>query len=144
MRLTLAERFWAKVEKTDGCWFWRGNRSPQGYGQISENDRLVAAHRVSWRFHFGAIPDGLRVLHSCDVRGCVRPSHLFLGTQADNLVDMVRKGRCYNARLSPSNVAEIRRMTLAGVPSPEIAAVFSIHPAHARKVGRRKAWAHVS
>ena len=87
------ERFWAKVEKTDWCWIWTGARSQFGYGNLTTNGKQENAHRVSWEIHFGPIPDGMRVLHACDNPPCVRPFHLFLGTQKDNNRDRETKGR---------------------------------------------------
>ncbi|MHB8742598.1 MAG: HNH endonuclease signature motif containing protein [Sulfuricaulis sp.] len=89
-------RFWSKVEKSDGCWLWRGAIIPKGYGYFHVGGRLgqnLGAHRVSWRITNGEIPKGMFVLHKCDVRNCVRPEHLWLGTAMDNTKDMVAKGR---------------------------------------------------
>lgn len=91
------ERFWSKVERTDTCWIWTASATEYGYGRISwEVDgkkRLFRAHQVSWMLHYGTIPFSLSVLHKCDNPPCVRPDHLFLGTQLDNMRDMVFKGR---------------------------------------------------
>jgi hypothetical protein len=88
--------FWADVRLSDHCWEWVGPIGAGGYGAFGAADRAglpQRAHRASWIIHFGPIPDGLNVLHHCDNRPCVRPSHLFLGTQADNIHDMIAKGR---------------------------------------------------
>lgn len=93
---TESERFWKKVRKSKGCWTWTGSKSRHGYGQLRTGrgkGRLELAPRISWRLANGPIPDGLCVLHKCDNPPCVRPSHLKLGTMADNSADMVRKGR---------------------------------------------------
>lgn len=82
-------------EPNSGCWIWMGSIKPNGYGN-SKVERTRAgemAHRKSWRLHKGPVPEGLLVLHKCDVRCCVNPDHLFLGTYSDNLNDMVSKGR---------------------------------------------------
>lgn len=89
----LLARFWAKVKVGDGCWEWVANRNPAGYGLLKVEGRMMSAHRLSWELLRGRIPDGIQVLHHCDNPSCIRPDHLFLGTQSDNLNDMVRKGR---------------------------------------------------
>jgi|SRR6266567_1315290 len=94
-----ANRFWAKVIKTPGCWKWAAKRYHRfGYGVLATpkskwGRTQIEAHRVSWVLHFGQVPEGLSVLHRCDNPECTRPDHLFLGTTADNLADMRRKGR---------------------------------------------------
>lgn len=96
-RKTLVDLFWEKVEKTGGCWLWRGATNPKGYGRTGVGShRSALAHRLSWNLAHGQIPAGLFVLHRCDTPGCVRPDHLFLGTAADNTADMIRKGRQYS------------------------------------------------
>lgn len=93
------QRFWSKVNKTSNCWEWTGYRQKIGYGSIGVGSRLdgtkraILAHRFSYELHFGPISDGLKVLHTCDNRACVRPDHLWLGTQLDNVRDMIQKGR---------------------------------------------------
>ena len=91
----MADRFWEKVEQTDTCWLWRAAIYPvSGYGAFSHKaHRATGAHRIAWVLTFGAIPEGMQVLHHCDNRPCVRPSHLFLGTQMDNIHDMIHKNR---------------------------------------------------
>ena len=89
------ERFWEKVQKTDGCWLWTGATIAAGYGELAVGQprKPLRAHRLSWEMHHGPIPEGLLVLHHCDVRNCVRPEHLFLGTHQDNMADAYAKGR---------------------------------------------------
>jgi hypothetical protein len=93
MKRTLEERFWEKVQTGAGCWEWLAVRDRRGYGQLGVNGKTRKAHRLSWEINNGPIPDGLFVCHHCDNPGCVRPSHLFLGTHQDNMRDMIEKGR---------------------------------------------------
>lgn len=93
----IADRFWEKVQKSDGCWTWTGSRYHNGYGYLHFGTRTerkpLRAHRVSWELHNGDILDGLWVLHRCDNPSCVRPDHLFLGDRKANMEDCSRKGR---------------------------------------------------
>jgi hypothetical protein len=115
------EQFWAKVQKSDGCWLWTGTKQDSGYGSFSSKHKIVSAHRYVWQITLGRIPKGLCVCHKCDVRLRVRPDHLFLGTLVENTADRHRKGRsaCGErmpaAKLSADKVAEIRR-TFYGTP----------------------------
>lgn len=94
----MEDRFWKMVEKRepDGCWEWQGNVLSDGYGSIrmpGAQGQPVKAHRYSWELHHGPIPEGVLVLHRCDNQRCVRPDHLFLGSQSDNMQDMHNKRR---------------------------------------------------
>ena len=97
---TLKARFWEKVDKTDDCWVWISSKISskpnRGYGRIWVNGKPELAHRISWEIANGPIPKGMQVLHRCDNPSCVRPDHLFLGTQRDNMQDSIEKGRWGN------------------------------------------------
>lgn len=89
--------FWARVAKGDGCWLWTGRVNRDGYGTI-KNTRgarpvMIMAHRFAWEAARGQIPAGLFVLHHCDNPPCVRPDHLYTGTDVDNSRDKVSRGR---------------------------------------------------
>jgi hypothetical protein len=86
-------RFWKYVNKTESCWEWVGARQKFGYGWFLFYKRYMSSHRASWILHYGLIPKGMFVLHHCDNPSCVNPSHLFLGTQKDNIRDGMQKGR---------------------------------------------------
>lgn len=96
---TAEERFWAKVSRgtPDQCWLWTGVLGGNGYGLLHMGSKTVRhparAHRFSWELHNGPIPEGLWVLHKCDVKVCVNPAHLFLGDRTANMRDCAAKGR---------------------------------------------------
>lgn len=106
----IEDRFWGKVDRRglDECWKWLGAKAPHGYGQIgTKSSKHMLAHRFSYELHYGPIPDndtyhGTCVLHKCDNPSCVNPAHLFLGTQSDNVADMIAKGRDNYGRRTPS------------------------------------------
>ena len=91
------ERFWNRVEKSDGCWAWTGDKHPFGYGVIAiivnRHRTRILAHRYSFMLHNGPIHRTDVVMHSCDNPSCVNPAHLSVGTQKDNIQDMMRKKR---------------------------------------------------
>jgi hypothetical protein len=170
IRKPLADRLWAKVNKTADCWLWTGPVHDFGYGRIHhyEGDRLVSgyAHRSSYELAYGAIPDGLFVCHHCDNPRCVRPEHLFLGTQADNIADATRKGRRgYGQRngkythpertprgeangeskLTADQVREIRRRYSAGdVGQRQLAREYGVVKNAIANILHRKTWQHIN
>lgn len=138
---SFVESFWARVEKTDGCWWWRGKRDSNGYGLLrtrGPHRKDVRAHRVSWHLSRGPIPNGLCVCHRCDEPLCVRPDHLFLGTRRDNSQDMVRKGRARgNRRLPPEVVQQVEAAASAGLRHVEIETRYGVKPYTLRFILRR-------
>lgn len=133
------ERFWRnKRVSSDGCWEWQGRLEKNGYGRLRRHrlQRHVSVHRLSWELTFGAIPDGLCVLHRCDNRRCYNPEHLFLGTHKDNVQDMLQKGRSNNARgerhgrakLSDAQVEQMRdQYASGGYTQLDLARAYSVH-----------------
>lgn len=95
MTRDVTERFWSKVDKTGDCWLWTASVGSHGYGQMTIAGRPVTAHRYSAMFHFGMFDRRSWVLHTCDERRCVRPSHLYLGDRQRNIQDMVDRGRSF-------------------------------------------------
>lgn len=82
-------------EPNSGCYLWEGAVGDTGYGVIRREGKNYRAHRYMWRLVYGHIPDNILVCHSCDVKSCVNPAHLFLGTHDDNMADMMQKGGIY-------------------------------------------------
>lgn len=149
----LKQRFWAKVDSSseDGCWNWTASVAGKGYGQIKlpGTRRQAYAHRLSYEFHNGPIPQGLMVLHRCDNPRCVRPDHLFLGTGADNLGDMAAKGRhLYGERNSKHRLTERQVHTIfdlsgAGLSQAKIAKEVGIGQPQVGRILRGERWHHV-
>jgi len=135
-------------QPNDGCWLWEASRNKDGYGLTSVQGASVSAHRASYEIHVGKIPDGICVLHTCDVPACVRPDHLFLGTHTDNMRDMYAKGRQPdqrgegnpNARLTENTVREIRA---APGKQRTIAAKYGITHGMVSMIKNRKKWRHL-
>lgn len=148
--LTPEQRFAAKVTKqSDGCWIYTGNTHPvNGYGSFgvaAGNVRL--AHRYAYELAYGPIPTGLQVCHRCDVRLCVNPEHLFLGTAADNQADKVAKGRQLkgeDAGMAVLTEADVISIRAASGRQIDIARRFGISRANVSLIRSRKAWAHVA
>lgn len=131
--MSMEERFWKRVEKTDGCWLWTGSKAggrDGRYGTIRETGpsrKSAYTHRYSYELHHGPIPDGHVVMHTCDVPACVNPDHLLLGTQGDNVKDMDAKGRRVNTqKITDADRSEIIRRALAGEKQRSIADDFGV------------------
>ena len=133
-------------EPNSGCVLWCGSIKENGYGVVGVGGRgnQGYAHRASYMLHVGPIPAGLHVCHKCDVRACVNPQHLFLGTAAENLADMRSKGRAPagiklgRAKLRPDQVRQIRRDARQ---LKEIAAEYGISEATVSVIRNRIRWA---
>jgi hypothetical protein len=150
---TLEERFWIKVKKAgpDDCWFWQTSCDSSGYGQISDGVRRnKIAHRVSWELEYGPIPEGLSMLHKCDVPTCCNPNHLFLGTTQDNMTDKVSKGREAKgsqhgkSKLIAEDIRKIRARYAGGKTTyRELGELFGVSISAIAKVTDRRTWKHV-
>lgn len=137
---SIAERFWPKVAKgaDDECWLWTASLVPDGYGQMmigrnkAGNPEPETAHVISWELAYGPTTPGMFVCHRCDVRRCVNPKHLFLGTPAENQADMARKNRSAygervaNSKLKAVDIPVIKALRTSGQTQEEVAAQFGI------------------
>lgn len=174
---TALARFWPKVDKSDECWVWTARLDRHGYGKFRPNGAHtseVGAHRVSYAIEHGAIPAGRLVLHHCDNRRCVRPSHLYAGTPAQNTADMDNRGRRvqgniaataargmrnamhngtarrrYGAdnhatRLTVETVLEIRAAFAGGETQGSIGRRLGVPQPHISRIVLRTSWAHVA
>lgn len=124
--LPLSTRIMSGIDKKDDCWIWRGYKGKQGYGVMGISRKSTLAHRASYSAFVGDIPQGMHVLHKCDMPSCVNPEHLFLGTNSDNVADKVSKGRTHE-KLSDAQVREIRRRYVPGL-GRTLAKEFKVSP----------------
>jgi hypothetical protein len=146
----VTDRVWNHVSKADGCWNWTGTKNQGGYGVITDGNLNRLAHRVAWESVNGQIPIGLLVRHSCDNPTCCNPTHLLLGTQADNVRDSVERGRRAvgtrnaRARFNPETVREIRAKHAEGAPMIALAREHGVAFNSIWQIVHRKTWAHVA
>lgn len=152
-----ASRIWSKVTAGDSaqCWPWQGAKSAPrrglAYGKIAVDGVTHYVHRVVWAMTYGPVPDGMRVLHTCDNPPCCNPAHLFLGTHADNMRDREAKGR-HNAprgsghaeaKLTEEAVATIRLRCRNGERQNRLAAEFGVTPFAICAIVNYRSWKHV-
>lgn len=124
-------RFFRHVFITENCWNWTAKKCRFGYGHFYVDNRTILAHRFSWELHNGQIPAGMNVCHKCDNPSCVNPDHLFLGTDQENVDDMINKKRSkLNGRpktLSIEQILEIRKLYDGdGISQNKIAEIFKV------------------
>jgi len=144
MTIESLKLFWGNVNPCEsGCWEWQGYKSADGYGQTRCSGRVCSAHRLMYQIALGPIPDNLLVMHKCDNRGCVNPSHLILGTIADNIKDAAQKNRMVH-KLTFEQVREIRRLNLEGFNQVELAKMYQINQGNISRIISRKRRPHVS
>jgi hypothetical protein len=133
------------------CWLWTGHKHYLGYGLLNRKGKVWKAHRWSWTIFNGVIPDGMLILHKCDVRNCVNPNHLFLGNQKDNMMDMAKKGRgvypCLKgeknamSKLTLEKVKEIRKTySINKETMKTIAERYKVSPMTINRVINYKLW----
>lgn len=162
----LTALFWSRVDKSGDCWLWQGAKAPSGYG-VFGNRRFFGtqrAHRIAWMLTNGPIPGDLYVLHRCDVRACVSPAHLFLGTAADNSDDKCAKGRQaqgdgqglrkhpgaaargerqHLAVLTAEQVRTIRALYAQGMKQNALSRQFGVSTTTLGNIVHRRTWQHI-
>lgn len=142
-----------EFEANTGCWLWSGAPGAGGYGVAKFDGRNQKAHRVSWALHTGEMPPRVvKVCHRCDTPACVNPAHLWTGSQADNVADMVAKRRhkCVpmhgeanpGARLTSAAVVAIREGVANGIPQRRFAEQFNVSPMTVSRAARGESWNH--
>lgn len=150
----LADRLMSRLEPelNSGCWLYSRAAPAPGYGRIYYNGGTIGAHRASWIVHFGRIPNGMHVLHKCDVPACCNPSHLFLGTRSDNMQDKERKGRGNHstgtkqgsAKLNETIVLSLRRDRENGMSYPALGRKYGVCQRTAFKIANYMTWKNVT
>lgn len=150
--MSIKDRFniYVDASNKDGCWIWIGARQRRDrYGTFGIDGKMYLSHRVSYQIHKGEIPQGMHVLHTCDVPYCVNPDHLFLGSHHDNMTDKENKGRgkqakgeCSgNAKLTEDNVRDILASTEM---YKSLAAKYGVSIGLIGHIRNRRAWKHVN
>jgi hypothetical protein len=153
----IQERFWAKVAvgQPEDCWPWQGYCTGKGYGRFGLAKGVsVRAHRFAYELAHGPIPEGMSVCHHCDTPRCCNPKHLFLGTDADNQRDSIAKGRNAplphprgakhpGAKLTESDVLELRAASQSGVGLTALARRFGVTKQAVWLIVQRRKWKHI-
>jgi hypothetical protein len=161
-RPSVSQRFWSRVNKSGPtlvaslgpCWLWTGKLNKGGYGQFSiggRAGRCYLTHRVAWLLEHGRWPEP-HALHRCDGGsiGCVRASHLYEGTQTQNMRDMWTRGRGHrgertgSAALRTEDIGEIRRLIASGLTQKAVAAIYRVSHATIGDIARGRTWRHVA
>lgn len=151
-RLDIDNWFWGNaIPVTEsGCLIWLGkSHIKHGYSQVTFQGQRTLVHRFAWCLTYGDIPQGLHVLHSCDVTSCINPQHLFLGTHQDNMTDMDKKGRRAPPRrgemnnknkLTTSQIVEIMNSVETDL---SLSRQYGVSRATIWDIRHRKSWNHI-
>jgi hypothetical protein len=136
------------------CWLWNGTKDKNGYGIISHNKKLFKVHRLMYEIHYAEPLKSLHCLHKCDNPSCVNPSHLFLGTNLDNIRDKIDKGRSYTgyqkgecngaSKLKNDDVIEIRRLYKTRLYTTiKLSEIYKVHRSTISYIVNNKTYTHL-
>lgn len=147
-RIPLSEKIERNITRIpeSGCWIWMSTIEKSGYGRVCSGKKPFYAHRVSYEQKHGPIPNGMMALHHCDVKCCVNPDHIFVGTQQDNMTDKVRKNRQAkginhgNAKLTEDQVREIKSSSETSI---KLSAKFNYSASMIRAIKNGYIWKHL-
>lgn len=151
--MNIFEKYAHRIDKQpgDGCWNWTGQTYMSGYGLVAANGTNYRAHRLAWEHENGPIGSpAIFVMHRCDNKQCVRPSHLFLGDHRANMADAASKGRFkrgeshYATRLNEVAVRVIRYFLERGMPQKRLARAYGVHVRIISGINVRRTWKHVA
>lgn len=146
--IKLQERLFKKTKEENGCWIWMKGKDLYGYGRTTIKNTSISAHRASWIAWKGDIPDKIYVLHKCDNPQCINPDHLFLGTQKDNMKDMISKKRDLKAKGENSGTSKLKNEQIEQIEqiresiksSYDISKDFNVSASNIRAIRNNKTW----
>jgi len=150
--MNIIDRFnqYVTYEPNTGCHLWIGNYRKTGYGGFTYyNNKSMTSSRAAYLIFKGEIPDKMQVCHTCDVRECVNPDHLFLGTISQNIKDKFNKGRCakgksnFMSKLNESNVVMIKHLIKEGYSNSYIGKLFNVTDQNIYYIRHNKTWKHI-
>lgn len=148
--IPVEDKLLACTDRSGDCWIWTCGINGKGYGNVKVNGLTKSAHRAAYELENGPIVKGMLVCHRCDNPLCVNPDHLFLGTPKQNTHDSIEKRRWSvgehhpPAKLTESDVSEIRRRYASGERQIALGREFGIHQTGISAIVLRKKWRHVS
>ena len=132
------------IKSDDGHWYWTGRKDKDGYGKFRVDGKDNRAHRIAWERVNGPMPEGMQALHNCDTPPCVRPDHVFPGTNLDNMRDKMAKGRWWSRYVRPSRRKidfEIARQIRAAAGTQiHIADQFGVSQQLVSRIRAGRAW----